>query len=99
MLLKSENLTLRPFKESDAVRIVDLANNEKISINLRDGEPYWNKGIATSAVNLITQFGFNVMDLVRIHTGVFEYNAASMHVLERCGFVKEGIFRKSVIKF
>jgi RimJ/RimL family protein N-acetyltransferase len=29
---------------------------------------------------------------------VFEYNQASKRVLEKCGFVKEGIFRKSVFK-
>ncbi len=156
MSLSAENILLRKFRSTDAERLVELANNEKISVNLRDGfphpytladaerflnyaiafeqqtffaieyygehvgnisllpgqdvyrksaeigyfigEPYWNKGIATSSVNLITQFGFTKLDLVRIHTGVFEYNAASMHVLEKCGFIREGIFRKSVIK-
>ena len=62
------------------------------------GEPYWNKGIVTTAVNMITEYGFNHLGLIRIHTGVFEYNTASQRVLEKCGFVKEGIFRKSVFK-
>jgi [ribosomal protein S5]-alanine N-acetyltransferase len=62
------------------------------------GEPYWNKGIATAAVKLLTQYGFNHFDLVRIHTGVFEYNRASMKVLEKCGYEKDGIFKKSVLK-
>jgi [ribosomal protein S5]-alanine N-acetyltransferase len=62
------------------------------------GEPYWNKGIATTAVNLITEYGFKSLDIVRIHTGIFEYNKASQRVLEKCGFVKEGIFQKSVFK-
>jgi RimJ/RimL family protein N-acetyltransferase len=38
------------------------------------------------------------MDIVRIHTGIFEYNKASQRVLEKCGFRKEGIFRKSICK-
>ena len=62
------------------------------------GEPYWNKGIATIAVKLVTEYGLNVLGFNRIHTGVFEYNKASMKVLEKNGFEKEGIFRKSVFK-
>jgi [ribosomal protein S5]-alanine N-acetyltransferase len=62
------------------------------------GEPYWNKGITTIAVNLIVDHGFSSLGIVRIHTGVFEYNIASQRVLEKCGFVKEGIFKKSVFK-
>jgi [ribosomal protein S5]-alanine N-acetyltransferase len=62
------------------------------------GEPYWYKGITTTAVKLITEYGFKNLDIVRIHTGIFEYNAASQRVLEKCGFIKEGIFQKSVFK-
>lgn len=62
------------------------------------GEPYWNKGIVTQAVNLITAFGFETLDIERIHTGVFDYNLASQRVLEKCGFQREGLFRKSIFK-
>lgn len=62
------------------------------------GEPYWNKGIMTIAVSLITEYGFRELGFARIHTGVYEYNTASQRVLEKCGFVKEGIFRKSIFK-
>lgn len=63
------------------------------------GEPFWNKGITTKAVNLITKFGFENLDIVRIYTGIFEYNPASQRVLEKCGFTKEGVFRKSICKY
>jgi [ribosomal protein S5]-alanine N-acetyltransferase len=62
------------------------------------GEPFWNKGIATIAVKLISEYGFNELNLVRIFTAVFEYNPASMKVLEKNGYVREGVFKKSVIK-
>jgi RimJ/RimL family protein N-acetyltransferase len=62
------------------------------------GEPFWNKGIATEAVNIITDYGFNQLDLARIHTGIFEYNVASMKVLEKCGYKSDGVFEKAVIK-
>lgn len=62
------------------------------------GEPYWNKGIATEAVRLITAYGFDQLGFVRIHTGIFEYNPASMRVLEKNGYKKDGIFEKAVLK-
>ena len=40
MELKSGNITLRPLRLSDASRLTELANNEKISRNLRDGFPH-----------------------------------------------------------
>ncbi len=63
------------------------------------GEPFWNKGITTKAVNLITKYGFEHLDIERIYTGVFNYNLASQRVLEKCGFVREAVFRKAVCKY
>lgn len=62
------------------------------------GEEYWGQGLATSAVGLITEYGFTALGLVRLFAGVFEYNKASMWVLEKNGFVLEGIKKKSVFK-
>ncbi len=62
------------------------------------GEPFWNKGIATRAVKLMTGYGLQSLDFVRIHTGVFEYNIGSMRVLEKNGYAKDGVFKKSIFK-
>ena len=62
------------------------------------GEPFWGLGIATSAVKLLTEYGFNQLGLVRIYSGVFDFNKASQRVLEKSGFKMEGIFEKAVIK-
>jgi [ribosomal protein S5]-alanine N-acetyltransferase len=62
------------------------------------GEPYWNKGIATVSVKLITDYGFNQLGFIRIHTGVFEYNIGSMNVLTKNGYSKDGVFKKSILK-
>jgi [ribosomal protein S5]-alanine N-acetyltransferase len=156
MELISGDIKLRPFRLSDGARLVELANNENIARNLRDGFPnpynlqhaetflrkfmdldpptffaieykgehvgnisllkgqdvyrksaevgyfigedYWNKGIATTALGLICDYGFKNLDIARIHTGVYEHNLASQRVLEKCGFVKEGIFKMAVYK-
>jgi len=62
------------------------------------GEPYWNRGIATKAINIMCKYGFEVMKLKRIHAGVFAYNPTSRHVLEKCGFEFEGTFKKGLFK-
>jgi ribosomal-protein-alanine N-acetyltransferase len=36
--------------------------------------------------------------LVRLEAPVFEWNPASMRVLEKGGFVREGVMRKGVFK-
>ena len=62
------------------------------------GEPFWNKGIATKSVKLMTSYGLQSLDFIRIHTGVFEYNIGSMRVLEKNGYTKDGVFKKSIFK-
>ena len=62
------------------------------------GEPFWSMGIMTKAVRLITEYGFTNLGLIRIYTGVFDFNKASQKVLEKAGFKFECIFEKSVLK-
>ncbi len=62
------------------------------------GEPFWRKGIMTSAIKIMVEYGFNSLKLKRIEAGVFEYNPASMRALEKNGFMKEGISQKAITK-
>lgn len=62
------------------------------------GEPFWGKGIASSAVKLATSYAFETLNLERLFAGVFENNEASKRVIEKCGFKHEGISRKAVFK-
>jgi ribosomal-protein-alanine N-acetyltransferase len=62
------------------------------------GEPFWGQGIATAALRAMVEFGFIHFDIVRIYAEVFEWNPASMRVLEKAGFRCEGRLRKSVFK-
>jgi [ribosomal protein S5]-alanine N-acetyltransferase len=62
------------------------------------GEPFWGKGIMTEAVKQIVEYGFSNFNIVRIHTGIFEYNVASQRVLEKCGFKKEAVFEKAIFE-
>lgn len=62
------------------------------------GEPYWGKGYATEAVILLVDYAFQELDLLRVYAYIFEYNTASMRVLEKVGFEKEAIIKSSIIK-
>jgi RimJ/RimL family protein N-acetyltransferase len=61
-------------------------------------EQYWGTGIASEALVLLTSYAFEKLDIIRVYSGVFEYNLASMRVLEKCGYIKEGVFKKALIK-
>lgn len=50
------------------------------------------------AINLICDYGFKNLGIVRIHAGIFEFNPASMRVPEKCGFKREAVHEKAVFK-
>lgn len=62
------------------------------------GETYWGKGITSSALNGIVDYGFNELGLERIFAKPLEHNLASRRVLEKNRFNLEGILNRSVIK-
>jgi RimJ/RimL family protein N-acetyltransferase len=62
------------------------------------GEPYWGRGIMTDAVRAVSGHALSRLGFARIEAMVYEWNPASMRVLEKCGFVREGVMRKSVFK-
>jgi len=62
------------------------------------GEPFWGRGIATAALRAITNYAFENHDLCRIYATVFEWNTASMRVLEKCGYVREAVLQQSIVK-
>ena len=62
------------------------------------GEPFWNRGIATGALQALTRYAFADLDLVRLYATVMEWNPASARALEKAGFQYEGLMRKSAIK-
>lgn len=57
----------------------------------------WGKGIATEAIRLVCQFGFEEIHLHRIEAGVYSDAVGSWKALEKNGFVREAIFRKQVL--
>jgi [ribosomal protein S5]-alanine N-acetyltransferase len=62
------------------------------------GEPHWGRGIATAAVRGLSRRALNEMDLYRLFANVFASNVASMRVLEKAGFEREGVMRRAIVK-
>jgi len=62
------------------------------------GEPFWGRGIMTDAVRHFTAWAFHHFELHRIHATVFAGNQASVRVLEKADFQREGCLRASVFK-
>jgi RimJ/RimL family protein N-acetyltransferase len=62
------------------------------------GEEYWGRGIMTQAVAVVAPYAMSRFGLVRLEAPVFAWNPASMRVLEKCGFSKEGVLTASVFK-
>jgi [ribosomal protein S5]-alanine N-acetyltransferase len=61
-------------------------------------ENLWGRGIMPQAVKLVTDYAFTQLNFIRIQASVYSKNPASMRVLEKAGFVKEGIMKNAVTK-
>ena len=59
---------------------------------------YWSRGIMTEATRLFCTEAFATLDIARISSIVYTPNKASARVLEKNGFVREGIQRQAVCK-
>lgn len=62
------------------------------------GEPFWGKGIMTRAVKALTHHGIHAWNLQRIYAEPYMTNLASVRVLEKAGFQREGTLRASAFK-
>ena len=62
------------------------------------GESVWGRGIATAALKGSTRYAIGAYDLWRVFAVPFSENTASIRVLEKAGFVREGVMRRSAVK-
>jgi RimJ/RimL family protein N-acetyltransferase len=62
------------------------------------GESFWGRGLATAAASAFKEYLVQSRRFARLQAPVFAWNPASMRVLEKVGFVREGVLRKSVSK-
>jgi RimJ/RimL family protein N-acetyltransferase len=62
------------------------------------GAAHWGRGIASATVAAFADAVLASERYVRLEATVFAWNPASMRVLEKCGFTREGVLRAAVWK-
>ncbi len=71
--------------------------HRKASLGILIGEKdFWGKGVGQEVTRLIVEYGFNRLNLHRINLGVYAEHQAAIHVYEKIGFKKEGLFRQAL---
>lgn len=87
------------FANEEPVGIIGLKDINYADMNAHIGywigREYWNNGYASDALKTVSEFVKNEMKLKRLHTGVLDYNTASLKVLLKNGFSIEGYERDS----
>lgn len=68
-----------------------------VTIGYYFDENYWGQGFATEAVQLLTRFLFEQVNLNRIQAEVMLANENSKRVLLKNGFLKEGTLRQASV--
>lgn len=89
------------FREQDGALIggITLANVRRGivqagTVGYWAGEPYAGRGYMTAALRLLLPTLFGELNLHRVEAACIPGNIASVRVLEKCGFVREGLARR-----
>lgn len=105
MLRSDENTTYAFATTVEDKAVGSIGVFRKDNIHCRTGEmgyyiaePFWGQGIGTSAVKQTCRYIFEHTDIIRIFAEPFAFNTASCRILEKSGFVCEGILRSNAIK-
>lgn len=71
-----------------------IENNRMAKVALRLSPKYYGKGYATEALYEMCAFCFTHTELRRLWSNVATENIASIRVMEKCGFTREGLIRQ-----
>ena len=72
--------------------------NRRAEVGFALAREFWGRGLMLRAVPAMIQFAFERLDLHRIEADADPRNAASLRVLERLGFQREGLLRERYIQ-
>lgn len=67
---------------------------ESAQVSVWIAEPFWGKGLASSALKLLIKFGFKELNLFRITAFHVADNNGTQHLMDKLGFTREGIHRQ-----
>lgn len=86
--LKGENKVIGSFAFHDMVH-----EHYRTQIAFVLSKNYWGQGIAQEALKASIKYGFQSMDIHRIEALIEPPNVASLKLVERLGFLREGLLR------
>lgn len=65
----------------------------RAEIGFELNKEYWSQGIAGEAISAVLQYGFQSLGLERIEALIEPTNRSSQKLVEKYGFIKEGLLR------
>lgn len=68
--------------------------NRRAEIGFALGREHWGRGLMQEALVALFGYAFDTLNLHRVEADVDPRNAASLRLLERLGFVREGLLRE-----
>lgn len=70
-----------------------IPQHYRSDIGFELSKDYWGQGIAQESIEAIIKYGFEQLNLQRIQALIEPPNEASQKLVERQGFIKEGLLR------
>ncbi len=78
--------------------VVLTTEHERGDIGYLFGREYWGQGYASEACAAVVAYAFGAFDIHKLTAAWYGDNPASGRVLEKCGFVREGMQREHYIR-
>ena len=73
------------------IGVMKTYESDYLELGYAINEEYWNKGIATTALRLVTDYFLKMDRIKKIILGAFCDNYSSIRVMEKCGYSFLGI--------
>lgn len=73
------------------IGVMKSYESDYLELGYAINEDYWNKGYATIALKLVTDYFLSIDRIKKIILGAFSDNYASIRVMEKCGYSFLGI--------
>ena len=68
------------------IGVMKTYESDYLELGYAINEDYWNKGYATIALNLVTDYFLKIDRIKKIILGAFSDNYASIRVMEKCNY-------------
>jgi len=97
------NFAIETLKENKYIGGCGLKNldwkNSNVEVGIFIGlKEFQNKGYGTDAMNVLINFIFKEMNIIKIKLDVYNFNEIAIRCYEKCGFKKEAVFKKELFR-